>query len=95
MNVNYINVQTTDYYQEWVMHTRTRALKYVHTRTYALWHVPISGQLDSRSIGAVGQIDTGQLEGYPKKLIFQNLMCNFLMSCWSQKAILLRPWCTN
>ena len=95
MNVYYINVQTTDYCQEWVTHARMHARKYVRACTYACWHVPISGQLDSRSIGAVGRIDTGQLEGYPKKLIFQNLMCNFLMSCWSQKAILLRSWCTN
>ena len=30
-----------------------------------------------------------------KNVMFQNLICNFLVNCWSQEAVLLRTWSTH
>ena len=34
-------------------------------------------------------------KGLSKKLLFQNLICNFIVNRWSQQAVFLRTWSTN
>ena len=43
-----------------------------------------------------GEVRNADNRGLSKNnLLSENLICNFLVNCWSQEAVLLRTWSTN
>ena len=57
-----------------------------------------SAQLSKQTLFrmSTGCQNVSQIKGYPKKnLLFENLICDFLVNLWSQGVVLLRTWSTH